>query len=219
MDVLQYFESHSRNQSSFVLYSTCFSSRLVDGSETSYDGQQQSKDELLYQAANAGNVDGLKALCRGGAGLEWIDRNGKTSLVVACMNPELLDVAKTLIELAANVNAYRPGSNAGTPLHHAAKRGLEQTVKLLLSHGSNALLRNDDCHTPLEIARIKGCTNVVRAIELCLRDIRVWVVILPCGSETRYKLASGMKGINSNFNFYIVHAKEFFRYTFRDLLV
>lgn len=26
------------------------------------------------------------------------------------------------------------GRHAGTPLHHAAKRGLEQTVKLLLSH-------------------------------------------------------------------------------------
>ena len=27
------------------------------------------------------------------------------------------------------------GCNAGTPLHHAAKRDLENTVKLLLSHG------------------------------------------------------------------------------------
>lgn len=27
------------------------------------------------------------------------------------------------------------GRHAGTPLHHAAKRGLDQTVKLLLSHG------------------------------------------------------------------------------------
>ena len=33
-------------------------------------GKQQSKNELLYQAANAGNVDGIKALCREGAGLE-----------------------------------------------------------------------------------------------------------------------------------------------------
>ncbi|XVE77925.1 hypothetical protein DITRI_Ditri13aG0103500 [Diplodiscus trichospermus] len=168
-------------------------------------GQQQSKDELLYQAAVAGNVDGIKALCREGAGLEWIDRDGKTPIVVACMNPELIDVAKTLIEMGANVNAYRPGRNAGTPLHHAAKRGLEQTVKLLLSHGANALLRNDDCHTPLEVARIKGFTNVVRAIEnhICcfsgwLREIRgpgflggfapqflsrkIWVVIIPCGT-------------------------------------
>ena len=28
---------------------------------------------------------------------------------MACMNRELFDVAKTLIELGANVNAYSPG--------------------------------------------------------------------------------------------------------------
>ncbi|XVF80994.1 hypothetical protein PTKIN_Ptkin15bG0121000 [Pterospermum kingtungense] len=173
-------------------------------------GQHQSKDELLYQAAVTGNVDGIKALCREGAGLEWIDRDGKTPLVVACMNPELIDVAKTLIEMGANVNAYRPGRNAGTPLHHAAKRGLEQTVKLLVSLGANALLRNDDCHTPLEVARIKEFTTVVRAIEnhICyfsgwLREFRgpgflggfapqflsrkIWVVIIPCGSANPTK--------------------------------
>ncbi|XP_075639263.1 putative E3 ubiquitin-protein ligase XBAT35 isoform X1 [Castanea sativa] len=95
----------------------------------------------------------------------WIDREGKTPLIVACMNHELFDTAKTLIELGANVNAYSPGRHAGTPLHHAAKRGLEQSVKLLLSHGANALVRNDDCHTPLDVARVKGQTNVVRTIE------------------------------------------------------
>ncbi|XWS46983.1 hypothetical protein CRYUN_Cryun14cG0114800 [Craigia yunnanensis] len=119
-------------------------------------GQQQSKDELLYQAANAGNVDGIKDLCR-------------------------------------------EGRNAGTPLHHAAKRGLEQTVKLLLPHGVIALLRNDDCHTPLEVARIKGCTNVVCAIEEFrgpgflggfapqFLSRKIWVVIIPCGSGNSMK--------------------------------
>ncbi|KAE8676238.1 putative E3 ubiquitin-protein ligase XBAT34 [Hibiscus syriacus] len=168
--------------------------------------QKQSKDELLYQAAIAGNVDAIKALGRESAGLEWIDRDGKTPLTVACMNPELIDVAKALIEMGANVNAYRPGRNAGTPLHHAAKRGLERTVKLLLSHGANFLLRNDDSHTPLEVARNKGCANVVRAIEnhICcfsgwfrefhgpgflggfaaqLLSRKIWVVIIPCGSN------------------------------------
>ncbi|OMP11107.1 hypothetical protein COLO4_04034 [Corchorus olitorius] len=154
-------------------------------------GQRQSKDELLYQAANSGNVDAVKALCREGAGLEWIDADGKTPLIAACMNPELVDVAKTLIEMGANVNAYRPGLNAGTPLHHAAKRGLEWTVIHLLAHGANALLRNDDCHTPLEVARIKGYTNIVRAIGgfLCgfspQLSRKIWVVILPCSSENR----------------------------------
>lgn len=33
-------------------------------------GQQQSKDELLYQQVNYGNVEGIKALCRDGANLE-----------------------------------------------------------------------------------------------------------------------------------------------------
>ncbi|KAA8527773.1 hypothetical protein F0562_035358 [Nyssa sinensis] len=173
-------------------------------------GQQQSKDELLYQQVNYGNTEGIKALCREGASLEWIDREGKTPLIVACMNPELYNVARTLIELGANVNAYRPGRHAGTPLHHAAKRGLEQPVKLLLTHGANALLMNDDCQTPLDVARVKGYSNVVRSIEsdICLfsgwlRELygpgfleifapqllsrKVWVVVLPCGSRNLKK--------------------------------
>ncbi|CAN4091118.1 unnamed protein product [Withania somnifera] len=169
-------------------------------------GQQQSKAELLYQQVNYGSIEGIKSLHREGAGLEWLDKEGKTPLIVACMNPELHNVAKTLIELGANVNAYRPGRHAGTPLHHAAKRGLEQTVKLLLSHGANAMIMNDDCQTPLDVARIKGFSNVVRAIEshICLfsgwlRELygpgflellapqllsrKVWVVVVPCGSR------------------------------------
>ncbi|CAL0316700.1 unnamed protein product [Lupinus luteus] len=167
-------------------------------------GQSQSKGELLYQQVSYGNVEGIKSLHREGAGLEWMDREGKTPLIVACMNLELYDVAKVLIELGANINAYRPGRNAGTPLHHAAKRGLESIVKLLLSHGANALVLNDDCQTALEVARAKGHTNVVRAFEshLCLfsgwlREFhgpgflevvapqlvsrKVWVVVLPAG--------------------------------------
>ena len=35
-------------------------------------GQQQSKDELLYQQVSYGNTEGIKALCRDGAGLEVI---------------------------------------------------------------------------------------------------------------------------------------------------
>ncbi|KAK7268895.1 hypothetical protein RIF29_21604 [Crotalaria pallida] len=169
-------------------------------------GQSQSKGELLYQQVSYGNSEGIKALHREGAGLEWMDREGKTPLIVACMNPELYNVAKTLIELGANVNAYRPGRHAGTPLHHAAKRGSERIVKLLLSHGANALVLNDDCQTALEVARFKGHTNVVRTIEshLCLfsgwlREFhgpgflevvapqlvsrKVWVVVLPVGSR------------------------------------
>lgn len=41
--------------------------------------------------------------------MQWVDKDGKTPLIVACMDPERFISAKTLIELGANVNAYRPG--------------------------------------------------------------------------------------------------------------
>ncbi|XP_077252125.1 putative E3 ubiquitin-protein ligase XBOS34 [Tasmannia lanceolata] len=174
-------------------------------------GQTQSKDELLYQQVSYGNIEGIKVLRGEGAGLEWIDKEGKTPLIVACMMPNGFLIAKTLIELGANVNAYRPGSHAGTPLHHAAKRGLEQTVTLLLSHGANALALNDDCHTALYMARAKGHTKVVSAIESSiflfsgwLRELnglgfletlapklvsrKIWAVVIPCASRNRHEL-------------------------------
>lgn len=40
---------------------------------------------------------------------QWIDKEGKTPLIVACMKPNGLNVAKTLLELGANVDAYWPG--------------------------------------------------------------------------------------------------------------
>ncbi|KAK9724301.1 hypothetical protein RND81_05G062100 [Saponaria officinalis] len=173
-------------------------------------GQQQSKDESLYQQVCCGNVDSIKSLHAEGAGLEYKDREGKTPLIAACLNPALHGVVKLLIELGANVNAYRPGRNGGTPLHHAAKRGLENTVNVLLSHGANALLLNDDCQTALDIARAKGLTNIVRTIEshICLyagwlRELfgpgflellapqlisrKVWAVVVPMGSSSLRK--------------------------------
>ncbi|XP_073278898.1 putative E3 ubiquitin-protein ligase XBAT35 [Primulina huaijiensis] len=173
-------------------------------------GLQQSKDELLYKEVSKGNIEGIKALRSQGAGLEWVDSEKKTPLILACTSPEFYNVAKTLIELGANVNAYRPGHQAGTPLHHAAERGLGRTVELLLSHGANALKINDNCQTPLDIARMRGYSNVVRGIEgkLCLfsgwlRELfgpgfldhlapqllsrKVWVVVLPCGSRNLSK--------------------------------
>lgn len=169
-------------------------------------GAQQSKDELLYEQVSYGNVEGVQALRRDGASLEWMDKEGRTPLILASMRPELLQLVRVLIDLGANVNAYRPGSHAGTPLHHAAKKGLTQTVELLLSHGANPLVMNDDCQTALDLARTRGHWNVVRLIEtrICLfsgwlREThgptileaiirawvskKIWAVIVPCYSR------------------------------------
>lgn len=41
-------------------------------------------------------------------------------------------------------------------------------VSLFYSFVANPLVLNDDFKTPLEVARTKGYSNVVRAIEVCL---------------------------------------------------
>ncbi|XP_060181676.1 putative E3 ubiquitin-protein ligase XBAT35 [Lycium barbarum] len=128
-------------------------------------GRQNRLEKRLYEQASVGNVDAIKTLHQQGAGLEWNDREGRTALIVACMEPELYDVARTLIQLGANVNHYCPGRGGGTPLHHAARRDFVPTVDLLLARRANAFRRNDDDQTPLDVARNKGYIDVVRAIE------------------------------------------------------
>ncbi|KAJ8535690.1 hypothetical protein K7X08_023410 [Anisodus acutangulus] len=167
-------------------------------------GQKQSKDELLYRQVIEGNIEAIKSIHNNGASLEWDDKEGKTPLIIACMNPNGLNVAKVLLELGAKVNAYRTGYHAGTALHHAAKNGLDNTVQLLLSYGANPLIKNDVWQTPLEVARAKGFSNVVRTIErqICifsgwvkefygpgflealapqLLSRKIWAVVIPCG--------------------------------------
>ncbi|CAI0434441.1 unnamed protein product [Linum tenue] len=143
---------------------------IIMGQSLGSASPKQSKDELLFQFVLAGNVEGARALYGHGANLECTDKEGNTPLIVACKDSALFYVAKALIDLGANVNAYGPGRYGGTPLHHAASRGLEQTVQLLLLSGGNALLRNDDGQTALDMARTNQKTVVVRAIEhhICL---------------------------------------------------
>lgn len=47
------------------------------------------------------------------------------------MNPELISVAKTLIELGANVNAYRPGKCHGEMLNEALLMCIAKLFKLV----------------------------------------------------------------------------------------
>eukprot|EP00250_Pteridium_aquilinum_P015995 c22879_g1_i1 orf=338-1873(-) len=179
-------------------------------------GATPSKDELLYYEVQNGNHDAVKSLRRDGASLEWVDKEGRTPLLLACSRSELLDMTITLLNLGANTKAYCSGTHGGYPLHHAAKRGLDKTVTLLISRGANPLAVNDGGQTPLEMARSRGHVAVVRLLEekLCifsgtLRELsgfgileslapnlvtkKVWAVVLPRKSHSRrtpdYELA------------------------------
>ncbi|KAL2652516.1 hypothetical protein R1flu_020644 [Riccia fluitans] len=171
-------------------------------------GNGPSREEQLYQAVTQSNHQAVKTLRRDGASLEWVDKEGRTPLILACTRGDLYDMVITLLNEGARLDSYRPGTHGGFPLHHAAKRGLDKTVLLLLSRGADPLAINDDGLTPLDMARQRNHVTIVRIMEerICLfsgmmRELsgpgflesyapqlftkKVWVVVLPTESDPR----------------------------------
>ncbi|XP_024537774.1 putative E3 ubiquitin-protein ligase XBAT34 [Selaginella moellendorffii] len=157
---------------------------------------QHPVEELFYAVKNKDEARVRTLHSARVVPLESTDKNGMTPLIVSCLDGTLLQMARLLISLGANVHAYRSGLHAGYPLHHAAKRGHDQIVALLLSRGASALAVNDDGQTALDMARIRGHASVVRVIEDwislfrgILRQVtdnagsqimkRIWAVVLP----------------------------------------
>eukprot|EP00243_Klebsormidium_subtile_P003936 TRINITY_DN1759_c0_g1_i4.p1 TRINITY_DN1759_c0_g1~~TRINITY_DN1759_c0_g1_i4.p1 ORF type:complete len:253 (-),score=19.29 TRINITY_DN1759_c0_g1_i4:738-1496(-) len=147
-------------------------------------GQNMSLEEKVYVCTTKGDIANIRKLRSNGAGLEpglayashtapsvkephttWKDPKGRTSLMYACNHAELYETAKTLLELGAEKNAFRPREGGGTPLHHAARQGQERIAALLLSYNANPFMINDENETAHDIARRSGYVGVVRAIE------------------------------------------------------
>ncbi len=67
-----------------------------------------------------------------------------------------LDIAALLIEYGVEVNACDKWGF--TPLHEAAQKGRTQICSLLLNHGADAAIRNQEGHTPLDVAVVSPQT-------------------------------------------------------------
>lgn len=111
-------------------------------------------DEKLlhfHEAAIAGKVSEAKALLDEPGFLQLSDKEGHTPLFAAACagNVEVLD-AVLAKESTANVNAR--DTRGGTPLFYAVVAGKSDAVKLLLSHGADANLPNQEGKTPLIVA-------------------------------------------------------------------
>lgn len=107
----------------------------------------------LCEAAYFGNLDNVVTLVQHGADVNETGPSGYTPIMSAMEfyeEPGVLAICQYLIEQHANVNVQSFRVNPGiTALHCAASQGYPEVVKLLLDHGADASLTDENGQTPL----------------------------------------------------------------------
>ena len=98
--------------------------------------------------------EAIEFLVNHGANIEAVDSDNKTPLHYAAKKDENLVIANYLLDRGARVNTTY--SKHQTPLIIAAKKGALVLVKLLLDHGANITIRDNDQKSALDYAREKG---------------------------------------------------------------
>ena len=95
-------------------------------------------------------------------------------------NSALHDAVKANDSSAVRALLDRKGENVNvtgrfgrTPLHIAAREGLESMVRLLLQYGADANFQSVHGHTPLFMAAVANQVAVLRLLAECAPGIRV----------------------------------------------
>ena len=107
----------------------------------------------LHMAANAGNVDVVRALLQHGAEIDVRDPAHWTPLGRALHENQMV-TAVFLIGSGAKVDSLDRAGN--TPLHWAAVQGNQKAVALLVSAGATVNPLNSHGRTPLDVASSKS---------------------------------------------------------------
>jgi len=118
----------------------------------------QADSELggpLFAAARSGRVEIVRLLLAAGADPNRTNRMGNTPLWFAAQSPahapDRVAVAQLLLDASAEIN--RRCEDGSTALHFAAWRGPIAMVELLLAHGGNPNLTDDNGKRPVDFAR------------------------------------------------------------------
>jgi len=113
---------------------------------------------LLKNPTEKVNVQFVRELLSQGADKNYIDSQGLSPLHLASKNG-LTEVAILLCIYSAEVNA-KDRIQQWTPLHYACAEGYDEIVRVLVEHGADPLVRDENGLTPLHWAARKGREEV-----------------------------------------------------------
>ena len=116
----------------------------------------------LLSACEEGQSEFVKMLLDAGAQLRVAD-NGFTALMLAAQGGHV-EAVRHLLD-CQGVDVDEQGANACTALHQAATNKRADVVKLLLQHGADKALRDNDGDTAVDCAIIGGCPECCRLLR------------------------------------------------------
>ncbi|KAM8723153.1 ankyrin repeat and SOCS box protein 16 isoform 1-T2 [Acanthopagrus schlegelii] len=153
----------------------CVEELLFRGAEVNAD---PGGNTALHDACVGGHAVCVRLLLSHGADPDLLAADGSAALHL-CTSAQSLQCAELLLDGGAEVNV-RTRESRITPLHVAARRGLEEHVELLLGHGADVLATNREGETPLNAA----CSGAERPSEAG-RYLRVIQRLLAAGADPR----------------------------------
>lgn len=153
----------------------CVEELLFRGAEVNAD---PGGSTALHDACVGGHAVCVQLLLTHGADPEQLSAEGSAPLHL-CISAQSFQCAELLLKGGAEVNVRMRESRL-TPLHMAARRGLEEHADLFLSHGADVLATNQEGETPLNAA----CSGAERPSEAG-RYLRVIQNLLEAGANPR----------------------------------
>eukprot|EP00048_Salpingoeca_helianthica_P021754 m.14267 g.14267 ORF g.14267 m.14267 type:complete len:413 (-) comp6369_c0_seq1:34-1272(-) len=147
----------------------------------------------LYHAVMTGSAACVKHLLEAGANPNFADHTlGVPVLHTASMLNHDAIVA-LLIEHGADVNSL--DNEHSTALHWAAGAGATQCAETLMRHNANLSIRNDDGHTPVDLAQNKGDTALGLALMRLQEEQREneLLVVASSGRDVAKQLAGAAR--------------------------
>jgi ankyrin repeat protein len=120
-------------------------------------------------ACASGYLDRVKEMLAEGTDPNFVNDQGDTPLSWA-VAWERYKIAECLLSHGAEVEL--PERPKWSPLMHAASRGNEAMVSLLMAYGADALRRNKYGQLSVDLARMNGRLDCVFLIERLIRTAR-----------------------------------------------
>ncbi|XP_044216787.1 cyclin-dependent kinase 4 inhibitor C [Thunnus albacares] len=117
--------------------------------------------DQLCNASASGNLPEVLFFLQNGADVNGFNRFNRTSVQVVQLGN--VAVVEALLEAGANPNLRDPACGL-TVTHDAAREGFVDTVRVLLDHGADVNLVDDQGNLPLHLAARQGHLEVVQLL-------------------------------------------------------